>query len=81
MLLEEHYLWDFVEKVILELNDPVLLADHKKKMSKAKWVILDSMRDHLIPHIAGKTMEIFLFDALVTLYQSENIYRKMMLWN
>jgi hypothetical protein len=36
MLLEEQDLWDFVEKLVVEPTDPVLLADHKKKMAKVK---------------------------------------------
>jgi hypothetical protein len=39
------------------------------------------MKDHLIPHIVGKTMGKEMFDALVTLYQSENINWKMLLRN
>lgn len=81
MLLEEHDLWDFIEKVVVEPTNHVLLAKHKKKIAKTKRVILDSVKDHLIPHIAGKTTEKDMFDALVLLYWSENINRKMMLSN
>ena len=49
-----------------------LLETHKKKEVHAKWMIMDSIKDHLIPHI---------FDALVSHYQSENINRKMILHN
>jgi hypothetical protein len=56
----------------------MLLADHKKKMVKVKQVILDSVKDYLIPHIAKKTTGKDVFDALVILYQSENINQKML---
>jgi hypothetical protein len=36
MLLEEQDLWDFVEKLVVEPTNPVLLVDHKKKMAKVK---------------------------------------------
>jgi hypothetical protein len=32
-------------------NDLQKLAAHRKKKVKAKQVLLDSMKDHLIPHI------------------------------
>jgi hypothetical protein len=50
-------------------------------MAKMKGVILDFMKDHLLPHIYGKTTDKDMFDALVTLYQSENINQKMLLQN
>jgi len=39
-----------------------------QKVDKAKWIILDSVKEHLIPHIAGKTTK-EMYDALVTLYR------------
>ena len=42
---------------------------------------MDVIKDHLIPHISEKKMTKEMFDALVGLYQSENISRKMILYN
>jgi hypothetical protein len=44
-------------------------------------VILDAVKDHLIPHLSEKKTAKEMFDALVSLYQSENINRKMVLRN
>jgi len=52
-----------------------------KKMAKMKRVILDSVKNHLIPHISRKTMRKGMFDALVTIYQIENINRKVLVQN
>jgi hypothetical protein len=52
MLLEEAKIWEHVEKEIVAPTDPKLLATHVKKEAKAKRIILDSVKDHLIPHIA-----------------------------
>ena len=65
-MFEEHDLWDFVDKVVVEPFDTTLL-DHNK-MAKVKWVILDLVKDDLVPHIVEKTMGKEMFDALVTLY-------------
>ena len=57
-----------MEEVVIEPTGLILLADAKKKMAKAKRVILDFVKDHLIPHIIRKTTRKEMFDALVTLY-------------
>jgi hypothetical protein len=57
------------------------LASHKKKEVKAKQVILVVMMDHLIPHLSEKKIAKEMFEALVSLYQIENINRKMILRN
>jgi hypothetical protein len=48
---------------------------------KAKKMILDSIKDHLIPHVSQKKTVKEMFDALVSLYESENIKRKIILQN
>lgn len=50
-------------------------------MAKAKRIVLDSMKDHLILHIMKKKMENDTYDALVTPYQSVNINRNLLLKN
>ena len=54
LLLEEYELWEIVETVVVVPTDPVSLATFKKKNIKAKRVILDSVKDHIIPHVAGR---------------------------
>lgn len=44
------------------------LAEHNKKVAKAKRIILDFVKDHLIPHIAEKKSAKDMYDALITLY-------------
>jgi hypothetical protein len=78
-LLEENDLKDYVEMVVLDPNDAQELAAHKKKEVKAKQVLLDSRKDHLIPHIFEKKTTKYMYDALVGLYQSENANQKLIL--
>jgi hypothetical protein len=79
--LEENDLWDIVKDVVPSPTDPQQLAAHKKKEVKAKRMILDAIKDHLIPHVSEKKTAKEMFDALVSLYQSENINRKIILQN
>jgi hypothetical protein len=53
LLLQENDLKDYIEMVILNPNDAQELAAHKKEV-KAKQVLLDSVKDHSIPHISEK---------------------------
>jgi hypothetical protein len=61
------------KNIVVELTKFVFLVEHRKNMAKMKRVILDSVKDHFIPHIIGKAIGKDMFDAIVTLYQSENV--------
>ena len=57
-LLEEVQLWDIVNNtqnnIFIVPTDATLLAKFKKKNVKAKRIILDAIKDHVIPHVVGK---------------------------
>jgi hypothetical protein len=76
-LLEENDLKEYVEGVVPSPTDPQKLIAHRKKKVKAKQVLLESMKDNLIPHIFEKNSAKELYDALVGLYQSENTNREL----
>ena len=65
----------------MTLLNPQHLATHKKKEVKTKWMVMDAIKNNLIPHISKKKMTKEMFDAPVSLYQSENINRKIILLN
>jgi hypothetical protein len=46
-------------------------------MVRAKRIIADSIKDHLIPQLASKNTPKEMFDALTRLYEGRNINRKM----
>ena len=46
-------------------------------MAKAKRMILDELRDHIVPHVVGKDTTNDMWDALVKLYQNSSENRKM----
>eukprot|EP00253_Pinus_taeda_P035422 PITA_35422 len=60
-------------------TDPVQLAEFNKKNAKAKRLILEGVKDHVIPHVRGKTYAHEMWTALISLYQSSNENRKMVL--
>jgi hypothetical protein len=74
-------LWYLVEKVVVSPIDPKDLVEHNKKAMVSKQILLNSMKDHLTPHIVGKKTAKEMYDALGTLYQSVNISTKIHLKN
>ena len=57
LLLKEVELWDIVEKEVTvpdKTIDAIDYATYQKKNAKEKRVILDGIKDHLIPHVERK---------------------------
>lgn len=66
LLLEESELWEIVKN---EITVPIVatqFAEFKKKNVKAKRISLDSVKDHIIPHVSGKDCDIRCGSPLVT---------------
>ena len=83
-VLEENELWEELVRnttsnliVILVSTDAVALAAFNKKYIKARRIILDAVKDHVIPHISSKSRAYEMRDALTSLFQSSNENRKM----
>jgi hypothetical protein len=56
-VLEDLELWDIIKAVVtpIPVTAPVLVAEFRRKNNKAKRIICDAVRDHIIPHLIGKT--------------------------
>jgi hypothetical protein len=78
LLLEENDLWDIFKNVSTPPTDSRELVAHNKKIVKAKRMILDAIKDHLIPHAFEKKTAKEMFNALISLYQSQNISMKIL---
>ena len=79
LILEENDLEGFIEEDIPEPEGDKEKAKHKKSMVKAKRIIADSIKNHLIPHVSSVKTSKQIFDALSQLYEGKNINRKMAL--
>jgi 2-phosphoglycerate kinase len=60
-------------------TNPIALDLHEVKEAKAQRLILDGVKDHLIPHLAEKKTTKEMWDALKNLYEAKNENRKMAL--
>ena len=56
LLLEECELWELVGQAVTLPTDPILLVEFKKKNVRAKRIILDSVKDHIISHVVRRTL-------------------------
>jgi hypothetical protein len=77
LILEENDLARFVKDEVPEPNDAAEKAKHQKDTIRAKRIIADSIKDHLIPYVSSKKTPKEMFDALTKLYEGKNINRKM----
>ena len=77
LVLEENDLEGFIDANIPKPNGDE--DQHKKSLVKAKRIIADSIKDHLIPHVSSLKTPKQMFDALSRLYEGKNINRKMTL--
>jgi hypothetical protein len=81
-VLKENKLWLFANTIVpVPASDPIALDVHEVKEAKTQRIILDGVRDHLIPHLAEKKTAKEMWDALKSLYEAKNENQKMALWD
>ena len=70
LVVMEKNLWEFASTGVgvVVLMDPKDLEAHNLKDVKARRILLDTVKDHLIPHIVEKTLSKATWDALTCLY-------------
>ena len=49
---------------------------HKKKLVKAKKILADSIKDHLIPQVSSLKTPKEMFDSLTKIFEGKNTNRK-----
>jgi hypothetical protein len=76
-ILEENDLGKFVKEEVPEPYDAAEKEKHQKDTIRAKRIIADSIKDHLISYVLSKKTPKEMCDALTRLYEGKNINRKM----
>ena len=71
---EEH-----IDSMKFAPTDPAYLEAWKKINSRAMLIIMDGVKDHIVPHLSGKKTVEEMWKDLESLYQSKNENRKMVL--
>jgi hypothetical protein len=76
-ILEENDLARFVKNEVSEPDDAAEKTKHQKETIRAKRILANSIKDHLIPYVSSKNTLKEMFDALTILYEGKNINQKM----
>ena len=72
-ILKENRLWTMVSTVVTPpASDSISLDIHEVKEAKSQRLILDGIRDHLIPHVAEKKAAYEMWTTLKGLYEAKN---------
>ena len=79
IILEENDLEGFIQQEIPKPEGDEAKTKFKKRMVKAKIIIVDSIKDHSFPHVLYLKAPNKMFDTLSRLYEGKNINRKMTL--
>jgi hypothetical protein len=77
LILEENDLARVVKEELPKPEDAAEKTKHQKDTIRAKRIIADSIKDHLIPYVSSKKTPKEMFDALTRLYEGKNINQKM----
>jgi hypothetical protein len=77
LILEENDLANLIKENVPEPEEDVAKEKYKKDMIKAKRIIADSIKDHLIPQVSSKNTPKDMIDVLTRMYEGKNINRKM----
>jgi hypothetical protein len=79
LILEENEVLDLVKQVLPEPEDEEAKAKFRKNEVKAKRILTDSIKDHMIPNVSELKSPKEMFDALTRLHEIKNTSRKITL--
>ena len=71
MVLEVNEVLEHTPETATPPIDAIQLAIWKKSEAKAKSVILDGIKDHVVPHLSRKTTAKDMWKAMSDLYQKK----------
>ena len=79
-VLKENRLWIIVSTVVTPpASNPIALDIHEVEEAKAQRLILNGIRNHLIPHVSEKKTAYEMWTTLKGLYEAKNENRIMAL--
>jgi hypothetical protein len=81
MILDENDLLEHVTVGVPEPDKEEQKTKHKKNEKKAKIILSNSVKDHLIPHISELQTARQMYEALSRLYESKDISQNLALRN
>ena len=80
-VLDKNRIKDYALKTVAVLVDVNPLKKYEEAQVKSKCMILDRVKDHVVPHIVEKEIAREMWEALTTLYEGTSAQQKMLLDN
>ena len=77
LIIKENDLANFINGVVPDPKEDEAKEKYKKDMIRFKRIIVDSIKDHLIPQVSSKETLKEMFDALTRMYVGRKIIWKM----
>ena len=78
-VLKEWKIWNFANSKMTKPTDKDDSEEHEALEARAHRVVLDGVKDHLIPHLAEKKTINDMWDVLKQLFEAKNKNYKMAL--
>jgi len=78
-ILEDNSLKDFIDQEVPKPTNAIKLAEWKKCVARARRILLEGVRDHIVSSLHGKETLFFMWKTLKDLYQNNNDQRKLAL--
>jgi len=78
-VLEDNGVGEYIKQAIAPPQEPQQLAQHNKNNIKARRIILEGVKDHIVPHIHEKKIAYEMYNTILKLYQSARDTRKLAL--
>jgi hypothetical protein len=66
-MFEEAAVWDIVRQVVVPPTAADELVEFTKNNAKAKRILMDSLKDHVVPQVRGNTYAYQMWTTLTTL--------------
>ena len=78
-VLEDNGLKDFIDQEVPKPNDAIELAEWKECVARARRILLEGVRDHIVSSLHGKETPFSMWKTLQDLYQNNNDQRMLAL--
>ena len=77
LILKENDLEKYITDEFPEPEEAGAQEKHKKDLIRAQRIIVDYIKDHLIPQVSSKKTSKEMYDAISRMYEGRNINIKM----
>ena len=76
LILKENGLEMYIKDEVAEPKEDEATEKYEQDLIKAMRIIVDSIKDHLIPQVSSKKTPKKMYDAISRMYEGKNINRR-----